>query len=223
MLEIRSAQRISKVPQREVELLTKRGRPRNNAARERVVASAARLFTERGYLTTTIGEIAADAGVSIPTIYAAYGSKVGVLSTALDATLAGDFEPVPLAERDWFLALADQPTAADAWRAALTELHLATARVAPVYKVALAAEADPDVGGLMKTARSQQAEFSRLLGEQILARPGAEGVDRTRFADVVYAVERVETYLLFVEQCGWSIEQWRDWVSEVVMRELNPR
>lgn len=200
----------------------RRGRPRDEAARTRVVRSATELFERQGYLATTVSEIATAAQAALQTVYSAYGSKVGVLAAAHDAAIAGDDEPVPLAEREWFLALADAPTCLDAWVSALERIHASTARVAPIYVVMMAAEADPDVASLMRRLRAQRAEFSRLLVEQIAARPGGERLDRARVSDLVYATESVETFTLFVTQCGWSVAQWRDWVHDVVARELLP-
>lgn len=200
----------------------RRGRPRDEAARTRVVRSAAELFEREGYLATTVGDIAAAAQTALQTVYSAYGSKVGVLAAAHDAAIAGDDEPVPLAEREWFLDLVQAPTCTDAWVSALDRIHASTARVAPIYAVMMAAEADADVASLMKTLRAQRAEFSRLLVDQIAARPGGEHLDRARVADLVYATESVETFTLFVTQCGWPVAQWRDWVHDVVARELLP-
>lgn len=208
--------------QPEVGVTVRRGRPRDEAARTRVVRSATELFEREGYLATTVGDIAAAAQTALQTVYSAYGSKVGVLAAAHDAAIAGDDDPVPLAEREWFLALSQAPTCADAWVSALERIHASTARVAPIYTVMMAAEADPDVASLMKTLRAQRAEFSRLLVDQIAARPGGEHLDRDRVTDLVYATESVETFTLLVTQRGWSVARWRDWVHDVVARELVP-
>lgn len=202
-------------------MTTRRGRPRNAAARARIIETATRLFVHQGYLATTVGDIAAEAEVAVQTIYSAYQSKVGLLATCIDIALAGDDEPVPLAERDWFRALDEEPSAADAWLTTLARMHVMTARVAPIYSVMLAAEADPDVESLIQAGREQRAEFARLLVEQMAALPGGEDFDQGRVADLVYATESVESYALLVTQRGWSLEQWHDWVRDVVLRELN--
>jgi AcrR family transcriptional regulator len=187
-----------------------------------VVRTATELFIRRGYVATTLTAIAADAGVAVQTIYSTYSSKVGVLRAAHDMALAGDDEPIPLTDRAWFKELATSPTAHHAWHSAVTEMHVRTARVAPLYRVMLAAEADADVAALMETLRSQRATFSHLLVDQILTRPGAEHTDRERLAAVIYAIESVETYTLFVIEAGWSLQQWREWVDTTVERELLP-
>src|ERR1700681_2826242 len=61
-----------------------------------IVQTAARLFLERGYHATSIGQIAAEAGVAVQTIYNSIGSKRDVLSRALDFAAAGERAPVPV-------------------------------------------------------------------------------------------------------------------------------
>jgi hypothetical protein len=77
--------------------------------------------------------------------FSAHGSKVGLIAAAHDVALAGDDEPVPLVDRDWFRGLSRCETAVEAWRSALDEMHVRTARVAPLYRAMLAAEADPEL------------------------------------------------------------------------------
>ena len=66
--------------------------------RARIVAAARRLFQERGYATTTIQAIAEEAGVAIPTVYDAFGSKRGILEAARVAMLAESELPTLMAE-----------------------------------------------------------------------------------------------------------------------------
>src|SRR6185436_10094431 len=51
--------------------------------RRRITESARSLFLAKGFAGTTIEAIAHDAGVAAPTVYAAYGSKRGVVAELL--------------------------------------------------------------------------------------------------------------------------------------------
>jgi len=83
---------------------------RSRATRARILDAANPLFLREGYLTTTTGAIAVAAGVSVQTLYMGFGSKLGILSAALDVAIAGDHEPVPLLDRAWVRELAEAPT-----------------------------------------------------------------------------------------------------------------
>src|SRR3954462_2850007 len=67
--------------------------------RRRIVASAARLFVGHGLGAPPVDAFAEAAGVSRKTVFTAVGSKLDLLTTAMDWAVAGDDEPVPLADR----------------------------------------------------------------------------------------------------------------------------
>lgn len=52
--------------------------------RRDILATARRLFADRGYAATSINDIAAEAGVAVQTIYARVGSKRGMVLAMLD-------------------------------------------------------------------------------------------------------------------------------------------
>ena len=52
--------------------------------RAAITAAARRLFASRGYTATPIDRIAREAGVAVPTVYAAFGTKGAILESVLD-------------------------------------------------------------------------------------------------------------------------------------------
>ena len=81
---------------------TYRSSIRRGEAPQLVCAAAQRLFSTKGYLATSIEDIAAEAGVARPTVFTAVGTKPVILKAVLDQAMAGDDAPVPIAERPWF-------------------------------------------------------------------------------------------------------------------------
>jgi AcrR family transcriptional regulator len=80
-------------------------RPRDAArTREAMLRAAQRLFAEKGYATTGVREIAADAGVSTALVRRYFGSKEGLLRAALKDLLRID--PIIAGDRDSFGARA---------------------------------------------------------------------------------------------------------------------
>src|SRR5680860_1900901 len=63
------------------------------ATRTAIVVAAHRLMLERGYVATSIGSIADEAGVAVQTIYNSVGNKADVLSAVLDLAAAGADAP----------------------------------------------------------------------------------------------------------------------------------
>ena len=60
----------------------------------------ARCSSSDGYGATTLQGIADRASVSVATVYAAFGNKRTVLKELVDVSIAGDDEPVAIADRD---------------------------------------------------------------------------------------------------------------------------
>lgn len=60
------------------------GRPRNPALDEAIILATRSRLVEDGYSRMTLGDIAADAGVSRPTLYRRWSSKLELVADALD-------------------------------------------------------------------------------------------------------------------------------------------
>jgi hypothetical protein len=71
---------------------------RDQATRQAIVGAARRLFSERGYFTTKVDDIAALARVAPATVYAVSGGKQGLLRTLKSRPRSGhlgNYDPLP--------------------------------------------------------------------------------------------------------------------------------
>jgi AcrR family transcriptional regulator len=66
---------------------TARGRPRLPATDDRIMRAALRLMAKHGYARMTVDAVAAEAGVTKPTIYLRFRNKEGLASAALAASM----------------------------------------------------------------------------------------------------------------------------------------
>ncbi len=76
-------------------------RSRPAETRAAVLAAARQLFLDVGYAATTMGAVANAAGVSVETVYKAFGNKPGLVKALFDVAVVGDDEPMPLVQRDF--------------------------------------------------------------------------------------------------------------------------
>jgi AcrR family transcriptional regulator len=189
--------------------------------RARIVEAAARLFVEQGYLGTTIEAIANAGGIAVQTVYYVFGTKRNVLSAVLDATIAGDVEPVPVLERPWIDRLADEPEAARALELLVDDAMAIVARTAPIYEVVRAAAADPEVGILLTDNRRHRRADQRRLVEMLAAAGHLRAdLDLDTAADVLYALLNEEIFHLLVVECGWDLARFRSWLTALLVDEL---
>src|SRR3954464_15020240 len=85
-----------------------RRREHARARRLATILAARDLFERDGFRLTTIAAVAARAGVSAESIYKGFGSKAALAKAAFDVTVAGDDEPVPVADRPAMQAVRDE-------------------------------------------------------------------------------------------------------------------
>src|SRR5919106_1538377 len=83
-------------PKRRYDSTGRQAQARRN--RQAILDAAQRQFLEGGYAATTIAAVAAEAGVSVETVYKAFGGKPGLVRAIYDRGLVGP-EPVPAYRR----------------------------------------------------------------------------------------------------------------------------
>ena len=136
------------------------------------------LFVGRGYGSTTMDAVAAEAGVSVETVYKAFSTKAGLVRAIRDRALLGE-GPVPAEERsdDARDRATDPAEIIEAWVALQLEVM---PRVAPILLVVRsAAEADPillDLREELDDARLRpDGRACRHLADRGDLRPGSLG------------------------------------------------
>jgi AcrR family transcriptional regulator len=143
-------------------------RQRADAAR-RTRAAVVRAFGEMlfadGYRATTIRAVADRAGVSAETVYKTFGGKPGLIKALWDVTLAGDDEPLAMADRERAREVfaADEP-AAKVWLYAgsVRDVH---ERLAPL--ATLLAEAGPEAAAVLAAGEQERRISVRTFVEHL--------------------------------------------------------
>jgi AcrR family transcriptional regulator len=196
-------------------------RQRSARTRARVVEAGEQLFLDRGYLETTIEAVADRAGVAPQTVYYVFGTKRNLLAAVLDASIAGDVEPVAVLERPWFDELGTAGDAASAVERLVEASVTILARTSPIYEVIRQAAADPDVGTLLKENRRRRRDDQRRLIE-VLDRAGylQPGLEIDMAADVFYGLLNEEVFLLLTTDCGWEVDRFRRWAISLLRHQL---
>jgi AcrR family transcriptional regulator len=186
-----------------------------------IVEAASRLFLEQGYNATSIGRIAAEAGVAVQTIYNAVGSKRHLLSRVLDLAAAGERSPVPVPQS----MRAQAESEPDPWRivAQLVEFWRgALPRTAPVFRIIReAAGADPEIAALEQGRSAQRLrnyrQAAQLLAGRSALRPGMTLDDA---AATIFAIGHPETYRALVLEGSWDEDAWSNWVQATLEAAL---
>jgi len=199
-------------------------RPYNSPAREaqadatkRAILMAARsVFSDSGYAVATIEAVALAARVSVPTVYAVFGSKPGLLS-ALVADAGSDPRIRRLAGR----AMSER------------EPRRRLAAVAKVVRTIMQEEASllkflreagtgrPELEAARRQVHVQQRNALtgalRLLTE---TRSLRAGITFEEAVATLCDLASPESYSLLVDEFGWSAARWERWLSDSAVRLL---
>lgn len=189
--------------------------------RRRVLESATRLFENRGYLETTMADIARESSVAVQTLYLSFGSKVAMLSAALDIAIAGDDEPVPIIERPWFVRSLEESEARLSIALFVGGAADVISRHYALFSVIKAASADPEVGALLDSNKTQRYDVHQRFARNLVKKPGLRPDVRGRdVAASIYALVSPESFGLLVGERGWSKARWAAWTVDHLSREL---
>ena len=196
----------------------------SRATRRRIVDAASELFVERGYGRATIDAIAARAGVGRKTVFTAAGGKVTLLKLAFDWALAGDDEPVAIADRPEVQRMMRQERPA-ALLADWMALNATIARrVAVLYHVlVVAADADSEAADLLAASDDQRAREARALVTRLEVIGGLRpGLDRDDAAAIIEVLMDPMPYRRLVVMRGWDFEAYVRHVQHLAAASLLP-
>ncbi|BCJ41798.1 DNA-binding protein [Actinoplanes ianthinogenes] len=183
--------------------------------RQAIVRAAGELFVSQGYARASLTAVAEEAGVARPTVTASFGSKAALLKQVLDEALAGDDEPVPVAQRPWFRPVfeaRDPGAVLDAYAAVCV---LIGGRAARLFEtVRRAADDSEEAAQLWETLLTNRRFGARMVVEHAagLGEP-APGRDLEAAIDSVWVYNDPALYGALVHRCGWSEEALQAWLA----------
>src|SRR6201995_2469906 len=199
---------------------------RDAAARTRqaVLDAARELFIARGYTATTVDQIAGRAGVSKPTVFAAAGSKQAILKQLRDIALAGDDEPVPVAQRPWYREALAEPDPRRALRLHARDATAIPARSAGVHEgLRAAAASDKDLHELWRASEDDRRGGAVILIDTLLHKcPLKAGLDRAAAIDIVWILTASDIFWRLVRTRRWSHAQYQNWLGDTLCEQLLP-
>jgi AcrR family transcriptional regulator len=194
---------------------------RESAARNRaaVLAACRELLFRDGYHRMTVRSVAGQAGVSPETVYKAFGGKQGLVKALWDVTLAGDDQPVAIADRPQMQEVRSAADPAEKLRRWAGFVRGANQRLAPLY--GLLAQAGPEVTQMLATTQQERLTGVRALVTH-LADTGllAAGRDPETAADACWALTGPRLFLDLTTDRGWQPDLYEDWLTRMLTANL---
>ena len=184
--------------------------------RNRILQAARQVLERRGYAGATMEEIAGEAGVAVQTVYAAFGSKTGIVLELIDgATFGPEYEK-----------LVEQALAA---KKAEQRLRLAARIARSIYDAQSpildllqgASVVAPAVAKLQKEREHTRYERQESV-ISFLNQAGRlkDGLSTDSARDILWTLTGREPYRMLVRERGWSSDEYETWVAEMLIAAL---
>jgi AcrR family transcriptional regulator len=184
------------------------------ATRQRILDAALDLFATTGYSVTSIAAIAREAGVVPETIYAAFGSKRGIVDALIERATPEDVTEGIRHAWDAAGSPAQQlRTLAHGARSFWErngELALAMRR----------GTGDAEIGGIWGERSDARRE---LVGGLLGTWPGRvlkRTVTPIEAADITWSIASDESFHALVGDRGWTADRWEAWVGDTLVTLL---
>lgn len=199
-----------------------RRRAQAEATRLAVLAAAQRLFERQGYPATTMGAIAADAGVALKTVYLAFGTKSGVLRALWHLLLRGDGTDAPVADRAWYQEVLTEPDPELQLRRNARNSRVVKERAAALMgAIRSAAPVDAESAALWSRIQADFYDNQRAIIVTLDARGALRpGLDVERAADILWTLNHPDVWHLLVGERGWTPDEYERWFAHAACSQL---
>jgi AcrR family transcriptional regulator len=192
--------------------------------RMRILDAAERLFSDRGYAASTMEAVAAGAGVAVDTVYAAFGSKRGVLQALLGVRVGGDASRIDLLDRPGPQSVRREPSQKRQLAAFAKDVSAIIERVGPVDDIIRGAAAvDAGIAALRVKAQEERYQSMRKLVSWVAANgPLRGGLSEDDAASIVWTMTSPEVHRLLRVGRGWTSARYTAWLEQSLPRMLLP-
>lgn len=187
------------------------------ATRRRIMEAANRVFSERGYATTTMEALAAEAGVAVQTLYFTFHTKSEILQAAYEFAVLGP-DPTPPHLTAWWRAAEAEPDLAKAVAHIVTgsvELFQRAARLVWVV------HADEDARSVYEfNEELRRTGYVSLVASLARKHPLRAGLTKTKARDIMLTLLGPHVFFLMTAELGWTVQDYGRWAEGALLREL---
>jgi AcrR family transcriptional regulator len=193
--------------------------------RRAVVLAATELFERDGFRSTTIAAVAQRAGVSAESVYKGFGTKAAIAKAVFDVVIAGDDEPVPVAERSEMAAVRAEPDVRRKIAMYIAGLARRQQRSAKVQiMIRDGRHGDDTLESIwQKLLDERLTGMTMLAGHLLESGQLRDGIELDELRDVLWTYIAVEIYELLVMGRGWTLDRYTAWIARAITDATCPR
>ncbi|WP_326770949.1 TetR/AcrR family transcriptional regulator (plasmid) [Streptomyces sp. NBC_01591] len=184
--------------------------------RAEIARAARRLFDAQGWASTTVRDVAREAGVSVPTVYATYGNKTGLTRAVADSADLSADAPQMLAELEAAAADPERQLAAMAGY----DRRLFERAGDVIMLIREAGRSEPELATAYREGRERGDETRIQVFSSWPEGTLRRGLDLQAAVDIYAAVCNIGVYTTLTTERGWQPGRIEEWWGQTLAREL---
>lgn len=186
------------------------------------MTAAARLFSERGFVGTTMADVARQAGVSTPLVYAVFDSKAHLLAQTISAAVTGGHASGPLREQKaWRDIVESHDIATVLERFASIQCAINNRAWALIDAARAGAGSEPALAELVAVGARNRWRDCYEVATALQDKGGIKaGTGLETATDLIWSMCSSEIYRMLVVERGWSGPMYETWLTNVLIAEL---
>jgi AcrR family transcriptional regulator len=189
------------------------------ATRLRIIQAAHTEFEARGYEGTRIEDVAARAGVAVPTVYKTFTNKRNLLTAAVVAAMTGGPDG-PVDRQAWWQEQLDAPTAEQQLQLIARNARRLNDRAAPLLELVRATAArDPEIATLWQDINNDRLARARTSAQRLAAKTALR-TSAPDAAHTLWALTVPELYVLHVKESGRHPDAYQNWLADALIAVL---
>jgi TetR/AcrR family transcriptional regulator of autoinduction and epiphytic fitness len=190
--------------------------------RRRILEAAGSAFVAGGYAGATIRAIAAEAGVSVPTVELLFGTKARLLKAAIDVAIAGDDEAVPVLDQSWTSTATAARCAEEFLSVVARVIGAAQVRSAGLVLAAFeGSSTDPELAELTEQMIRQRAITAGWIVDHLGGKAELrDDLTRQDAVDTMWLLMEPAVFQRLVRHRHWTVDRYQDWFTRTARRLL---
>ncbi|EYT81824.1 MULTISPECIES: TetR/AcrR family transcriptional regulator [unclassified Streptomyces] len=188
--------------------------------RSAVLAAATRLFMQHGYVNVSVADIAGEAGLAVPAVYASTGGKPAILTALINE---GSHDPIVEWTLDSVRACGDPE---EVVARAVHGVRMDNERYEDLVGVMISAAAQDDSirRSLDRTDQTYREALGVIVGRLVELSGLRPGLTAERAIDILWFYLGYHSWRLCVAEQGWSWDEAEEWLAgQVAVAVLRPR
>jgi AcrR family transcriptional regulator len=184
--------------------------------KDHILSTAKKLFESKGFEKVTIEEIAREADVSAPTIYALFQSKSGVLRAVMDNALSPELHQALVTR-----GTKEKTVLKRIATAAIIARQLYDAETAQLGSLQNASILSPEFKKLEMEREERRYERQRETFEAMVKEHKlVKGLNVSKARDILWAFTGRDLYRMLVLERGWSSDEYERWLAHLLADTL---